>query len=325
MTNSSVTDTAPAPEQGRAVAASYLRQLLVKPGSYRRQWEQHVVRARHGDINQLAVAEVLARHLWNYPRRPGDAEVLPRQLKDSVSRALSGRLLSRPLLSLFIDAFGIAGSEAERLWRMYEGSSSVTVLHGSRAMSPKAESDLRAALGPRRHQTLALHDHAEIGADRLLVRTRTMQVIEAVAPGTGQIPYLYDTSALTLEVGPGCRGISRELFQVGDVFATQILLTRELAAGETTTLEYWTTYQYAEPLTPQHCQYRRGVMASVENVDIRVQFHPDALPATVWWATWDGVDGEVTSQEEARLDVQLAAHRYLRAMERTVVGFHWDW
>ncbi|MDQ2875441.1 MAG: hypothetical protein M3Y33_11880 [Actinomycetota bacterium] len=321
-----MTDSVPAAEQGRGVAASYLRQLLLRPGSYRRRWEQHVVRARHGDINQLAVAEVLARHLWCYPRRPGDAEVLPRQLKDSVSRALSGKLLSRPLLSLFIDAFAIAGSEAERLWRMYEGSSSVAVLHGSRAVSLQAECDLRAALGPRRHQTLALHDHAEIGADQLPVRTRTMQVIEATTAGTGQIPYLYDTSALTLDVGPGCRGISRDLYQVGEVFATHILLTRELAAGETTTLEYWTTYQYpAEPLTPQHCQYRRGAMASVENVDIRVQFHPGALPAKVWWATWDGVDGAVTAQEEASLDVQHSAHRYLRSIERTVVGFYWQW
>ena len=321
-----MTDSAPAAEQGRGAAASYLRQLLLKPGSYRRLWEQHVVRARRGDINQLAVAEVLARYLWCYPRRPGDADVLPRQLKDSVSRALSGKLLSRPLLSLFIEAFAIAGSEAERLWRMYEGSASVAVLHGRRAVSAQAESDLRAALGPRRHQTLTLHDHAEIGPDQLLARTRTMQVIEALVPGTGQIPYLYDTSALTLDVGPGCRGISRELYQVGDVFATNILLARELGAGETATLEYWTTYQYpAQPLTPQHCQYRRAVMASVENVDIRVQFHPDALPATVWWASWDGVDGPVSSQEVVSLDVQHSAHRYLRSMERTVVGFHWAW
>ena len=321
-----MTDSAPAAEQGRGAAASYLRQLLLKPGSYRRLWEQHVVRARHGDINQLAVAEVLARYLWCYPRRPGDADILPRQLKDSVSRALSGRLLSRPLLSLFIEAFVIAPAEAERLWRLYEGSSSVVVLHGRRAVSAQAESDLRAALGPRRHQTLALHDHAEIGPDRLLVRTRTMQVIEATVAGTGQIPYLYDTSALTLDVGPGCRGISRDLYQVGDVFATHILLARELGVGETATLEYWTTYQFqAEPLTPQDCQYRRAVMGSVENVDIRVQFHPDALPAQVWWATWDGVDGAVTAQEVATLDVQHSAHRYLRSIERTVVGFHWAW
>jgi hypothetical protein len=321
-----VTDTASAAEQGRGVAASYLRQLLLKPGIYRRLWEQHVVRARHGDINQLAVAEVLAEHLWNYPRRPGDAEVLPRQLKDSVSRALSGRLLSRPLLSLFIDAFAIAQAEAERLWRLYEGSTSVAVLQGSRAVSRQVESDLRAALGPRRHQTLALHDHAEIGPDRQLVRTRTMQVVEALVPGTWQIPYLYDTNALTLDVGQGCRGISRELYQVGEVYATNILLARELGAGDTATLEYWTTYQPAAgPLTPQQCQYRRAVMASVENVDIRVQFHPDALPAAVWWAVWNGLDGPVTRQEPMSLDVQHSAHRYLRSMERTVVGFYWAW
>ncbi len=63
---------------------------------------------------------------------------MPRQLKDSVSRALSGRLLSRPLLSLFIDAFAIADSEAERLWRLWNGSDSIAVLSGRRAVSPQA-------------------------------------------------------------------------------------------------------------------------------------------------------------------------------------------
>jgi hypothetical protein len=33
----------------------------------------------------------------------------------------------------------------------------------------------------------------------------------------------------------------------------------------------------------------------------------------------------VTAQEEASLDVQYSAHRYLRSIERTVVGFHWSW
>ena len=55
----------------------------------------------------MAVAEVLARYLWDYPRRPGDTEILPRQLKDTASRALSGKLLSKAALGLFIEAFGI--------------------------------------------------------------------------------------------------------------------------------------------------------------------------------------------------------------------------
>jgi hypothetical protein len=322
-----VSDSASAAGNGRGLAASYLRQLLLKPGSYRRLWEQHVVRERPGEINQLAVAEVLAEHLWSYPRHAGDADVLPRQLKDSVSRALSGRLLSRPLLSLFIDAFCFSDSEAERLWRLWNGSTSINVLSGRRAVSPQVEHDLRSALGPRRHQTLSLHDHIEIGSDGLPSRTRTMQVIEAIAPDTDQIPYLYDTSALTLDVGQGCQGVSRQLYQIGDtLFCTNIILSKVLGVGETSTLEYWTSYKFdADPLDPGMRECRRAVLRYMENFDMRVQFDASRLPARLWWATWDGVDGEVTGQEEVTLDSQNSAHRYLRSIERTVVGFHWDW
>src|SRR5260370_33751403 len=97
---------------GRRAAASFLRELLQRPGGYRRQWEQHVVRARPGEITQLAVAGVLARYLWSYPRVPGDADVLPRQLKDTVSRAPARRLLSRPGLSRFLRAFGLSHQAA---------------------------------------------------------------------------------------------------------------------------------------------------------------------------------------------------------------------
>jgi hypothetical protein len=307
------------------LAAAYLRQLLLKPGTYRRLWEQHVVRERRGEINQLAVAEVLAEHLWSYPRHEGDADVMPRQLKDSVSRALSGRLLSRPQLSLFIDAFGISDDEAERLWRLWNNSASVAVLSGRRAVSAQLEGDLRAALGPRRHQTLSLHDHIEIGPDALPARTRTMQVIEAIAAGTDRIPYLYDTNALTVEVGQGCQGVSRQLYKIGDeLFATSIMLSKVLDVGETSTLEYWTTYSYEEGRCDQQVrQHRRAVVHHVENVDMRVQFHPARLPAVLWWATWDGVEGEIVGQEEVSLDLQHSAHRYTRSIDRTVVGFHW--
>jgi hypothetical protein len=312
---------------GRRAAASYLRELLQRPGGYRRQWEQYVIRARPGEITQLAVAEVLARHLWSYPRVPGDAEVLPHQLKDTVSRALSGRLLSRSALSLFIDAFGLSDREADRLWRLWEGSGTISVLSGTRAMRPRTEQDLRAALGPRRHQTLSLHDHVYVGADGPPARTRTLQVVEAIADGLDRIPYLYDTKALTLEVGQGCTDLSGELYQVSDeIFGTYISLARALDTGETTTLEYWTTYHYPpDPLDPHQREYRRAVMRRLENVDIRVEFHPDKLPAGVWWATWDGVEGGILEEEPVALDSQHSVHRYLRFIERTVAGFHWSW
>jgi hypothetical protein len=322
-----VSDSPAAGGNGRVLAAAYLRQLLLKQGSYRRLWEQHVVRERQGEINQLAVAEVLAKHLWSYPRNSGDADVMPRQLKDSVSRALSGRLLSRPQLALFIDAFSIADSDAERLWRLWNGSASITVLSGRRAVAAQAEQDLRAALGPRRHQTVSLHDHVEVGSDGRLARTRTMQVIEAIAPDTGHLPFLYDTNAVTLELGQGCQGVTGRLYEIGEgVFATDIILSRTLDVGETSTLEYWTTYQYpGDPLDPREREFRRAVIGQLENFDMRVQFHPERLPARLWWATWDGVDGDVTEQEDVSLDVQCSAHRYLRSISRSVVGFYWIW
>jgi hypothetical protein len=312
---------------GRRAAAGYLRELLQRPGAYRRLWEQHVIRARSGEITQLAVAEVLARRLWSYPRGHGDADVLPHQLKDTVSRALSGRLLSRSTLSLFIDAFGFCEAEADRLWRLWEGSGTISVLSGPRAMTPRTEQELQAAVGPRRHQTLSLHDHVWVGAEGLLSRTRTLQVIEAIVDGLDRIPYLYDTKALTLEVGPGGTGLAGELFRVSeDVFVTYISLARTLDAGETSTLEYTTTFQYpGDSLDPHEREYRRAVMRQLENYDMRVEFHPDKLPAGIWWATWDGVEGEIIGQEPVTLDSQNSVHRYLRFIEKTVIGFHWAW
>jgi hypothetical protein len=312
---------------GRRAASAYLRELLQRPGGYRRLWEQHVVRTRSGEITQLAVAEVLARRLWSYPRVPGDVDVLPHQLKDTVSRALSGRLLSRSTLSLFIDAFGFSDAEADRLWKLWEGSGTISVLSGPRAVTPRAEQDLQAAIGPRRHQTLSLHDHVTVGAAGLPARTRTLQVVEAIAEGLDRIPYLYDTKALTLEVGQGCTEMTGDLHQVSeDVFFTYITLARTLDAGETTTLEYWTTYQYpGDPQDPHERLYRRAVMGRLENFDIRVEFHPDKLPSGIWWAVWDGMGGDILEQEPVSLDAQHSVHRYLRFIERTVVGFHWTW
>jgi len=315
------------PAAGRRAAAAYLRELLQRQGPYRRLWEQHVVRARTGDITQLAVAEVLARRLWSYPRVPRDADVLPHQLKDTVSRALSGRLLSRSTLSLFIDAFVFSDDEARRLWRLYEGSGMITVLSGPRAVTPRTEEELHAAIGPRRHQTLSMHDHVNVGPGGQLHRARTLQVIEALVDGLDRIPFLYDTKALTLEVGQGCTQLSGDLYQVSeDVFGTHIYLAKVLRAGETATLEYWVTYQYPEStFDPQQREYRRGVMRRLENFDMRVEFHPDKLPAHVWWAVWNGVGGEILEEEPVALDQQNSVHRYLRFIERTVVGFRWTW
>ena len=153
------------------------------------------------------------------------------------------------------------------------------------------------------------------------------QNLWATAAKVDSIPFLYDTSALTVECGQGCRGLSGRLRQAGPgVFETDIMLARTLGLGETITVEYWTTYRLPGDLSRQHeREYRRGVLRHMDNFDMRVEFHPDRLPAAVWWARWDGTDGDVLDQQQVELDSQHSAQRYLRSMDRAVVGFRWVW
>jgi hypothetical protein len=311
---------------GREAAGRYLRELLLRPGRYRQLWESHAQRSRPGAINHLAVAEVLAQHLWDSPRAGGHSDVLAHQLKDTVGRALSGKMLSRSTLSLFADAFGFTSQEQERLWRLWRGTGRITVLAGPRAMRSGAAAEVAGVLGPRRHQTVSLHDHVYADADRRLARTRTLQVVEALTDGLDAIPYLYDTNAVTLELGQGCAGAPGPVRQIGELYGTDIRLARSLGLGETTTLEYWTSYHYdGNSVDPGERQYRRAVMNTLENFDMRIEFHPDQLPDAVWWAVWDGVEGGVLEQEQVAPDSQHSVHRYLRSLERSVVGFHWRW
>jgi hypothetical protein len=312
---------------GRRAAATYLRELLLRPGRYRRVWEQHAIRIRAGEINQLAVGEALARHLWSAPRVTGDSDVTAHQLKDTVARALTGRLLSRGALSMFIDTFGFSGQEEDRLWRLWEGSAAISVLAGNSAMPAESLAEVAAALGPRKHQTVSMHDHVYVGPDGRLASTRTLKVVEAIADGLDRVPYLYDTNAATLETGQGCGDPTGSLYRIrDDVYATDIPLTKSLALGETLTLEYWTSYHLPGNLAdPHECEFRRAALGRLENFDLRVEFHPDRLPDSVWWAVWDGVEGEIAEQERVTLDSQHSAHRYLRSLEKAVAGFRWSW
>ena len=284
-------------------------------------------RARPGTINQTAVAEVLARHLWAAPRRPGDAEIMPHQLKDTVSRALSARVVTRQTVELFIAAFGFSEEEARRLWQLWNGATASRSFTGLRAVPEEAGQEINRAVGPARHHTVALHDHLQVDEDGRLGRARTLQVIEAIADHLDRIPIMYDTSRVSLETGQGCAGLSGQLRQVRpDVFAAEILLPRPLRVGETHNLEYWVTWLYPGNLDdPHESEYRRAVMRQLENYDMRVEFHPSRLPARLWWAMWDGADGPVIQEEEALLDSQHSASRFLRSAEKTVAGFHWTW
>lgn len=313
--------------KAQRVAAQYLRELLLKPGTYRETWQRRAVRPHDDVINQLAVMEVIADYRRSAMGRAADGDIPLYQLRDLVSGGLSGWQLSSDTLQLFIDAFGFSADEAGRLRRLLAGSSRIGVLSGLHGVPIGAEQDVDAALGPRRHQTLSLHDHIWVGPDARIDRARTMQVIEAIAPGVDRIPFLIDTNVLTLEVGQGCKELVCDVRQISAThYATEILLTRTLELGETLTLEYWLSYRWpGDPRDPAEHEYRRGAMRRIDNLDMRIEFHPDRLPAELWWAHWDGGDDRTTEQEAVTLDIQCSVHRYVRSIERSIVGFHWRW
>jgi hypothetical protein len=310
----------------RRAAAGYLRELLLRPGRPRRTWEQYAERGRQGQVNQLAVAEVLARHLWRHPRRAGDGDVLARQLKDTVARALSGRLLTRATLELFTEAFALPGAERDQLWRLWEGSPGVRVLRGTRAiLRPDAAERVAALLGPPGHQTLSLHEHAFVRADGRVGGVRTIQVIEALRDGLDSVPCICDTPALTLRAGHGCGPPAGPGSQVeGGPYVLRIPLARALSAGETLSVEYATTFHHRGEVTARQRQYRMAVMHRADNIDLRVEFDPEHVPPAVWWAVWDEVDGGIAEQHLVQPDSQSSVHRYLRLAEKTVAGFYWE-
>jgi hypothetical protein len=314
------------PPGTQAAAAAYLRELLLRPGRYRRRWEQYAERSRRGQVNQLAVAEVLAHYLWEHPRNTGDTDVLPRQLKDTASRVLSGKLLSKAALTLFMDAFDLSEFERDQLLKLWEGAATIRVLSGPRAMSAELMSDVAAFTGTPRLQTVSLHDHVLMGQDQQISRIRTLQVIEAREAGVDRIAYIYDGNAISVETGLGCRGVAAPFAEIGEgVYATFILLAKSLEAGETLTLEYWAALRPLNDQVPDETSYSRVVTRRAENIDIRIEFHPQALPAHVWWTVWDGLKGNVASGEPMVLDSQHSVQRYLRLAEKTAVGFRWDW
>ena len=169
------------------------------------------------------------------------------------------------------------------------------MLAGQSAMRSDSMAQVAAVLGPRRHQTLSMHDHVYVGFDGRLSATRTLQVVEALVDGLDSIPYLYDTNALTLETGQGCGDPSGSLYQIrAGVYTTDIPLAKVLARGETLTLEYLTSYSYPGDLDdPQERNFRRAALGRLENFDLRVEFHPGevcrtasgGLSGTAWKGT----------------------------------------
>lgn len=298
-------------------AGRYLAVLLRT--RYRSEWQPYARRQRAGEINLLAVATVLARHLWDHPGRGGDIDVEPKNLVDAVWRAVHGRSLSRDRLELFIAAFSMEPADAETLRAQWEGIGPDRVIIGE--LSPVVGVALPP--GRQRYRTIQLHEFHYLGPDGQPTHHRVVHQIRALVDDYTVQRYAFDTDEVSVERVHG--GTPGEPYQLNDVlWAVDIHLPRTLHRHDTAPLEYVTRFRYKEPAPPY---FNRAAHQPISDYALRVEFHTHKLPKNVWWAEWEDHREpriRVVHQEAVELDAEHAVHRHLDYVERAVVGFTWE-
>lgn len=276
--------------------------LLVRPGGPRSVWVKHAPDARAGEIDEVAVAEVLGLD--------------PAEGVASVTGALGGTALSAATLERFVEAFDLSPRHAARLRDLLRGSQSVRVITGD------ALSDLSRQIGPPSHETLSVHELHTLGPDGLPAEHQTIQVIKSTVDNLTAFPYRFDTDQLVVDVIRG--GRVGDIYRVNDeLFGVDIVLDEPLRAGETALMHYRTIFLYR---TPPPTEFRRGVLGTMSDVTLWVQFHRDRLPAQVWLARWDRLDhATVIEQQEVELDGEFSVQARYDQVDDSIVGFHWTW
>lgn len=298
---------------GATAAGEYLNVLL--GARYRRLWERanmHVPRTSKVQIN--AVAGVVARHLEYSDEQTADY----RRLRNGVRSALRGLELTTTGLSQIIDAFAMSSADADQLWALARGDGTIKLVTGT-ALPPAG---LYEATGPRRHETISLHEVHQVGPDRKPASHRVVQTLRALEDGMDYYPYIFDTNAATVVVRRG--GAPGRLYRVDDAFfAMNIQLDQTLGTDETALLDHVTTFNYEEMPPPE---LRRGTFHVIDKFMLEVRFDKEAVPQQVYWAEWGSFDNPVLIRRQpVELDQALAAHCYHERISKTIVGFCWDW
>jgi hypothetical protein len=276
--------------------------LLVRPGEPRSVWEKHAPSAPATVIDVAAVTEALR------PYAELSTEV--------VRQALGGDEVDAGTVDLFVAAFDLGPRHARRLHSLLEGSRSVRVISG------EALRELHRQSGPRRHDTLALHELHTLGPDGVPAEHQTIQVIKSTVDSLDTYPYRFDTDELAVEVIRG--GHVGDMYRLTDnLYGVDIVLDHPLAVGETALMHYRTTFLYRTPPPPE---FRRGVLGTMTDVTLWVQFHPDRRPARIWEGRWDSLDhANVLEQHPVELDGEFSVQARYDRVENAIIGFHWSW
>ena len=290
-------------------AAHYLRLLLERDGPYRQTWQQRATRLRATGVNYDAIARVLAY----YKERHSPEGVDPRAINDTVRRALNGAVLTAGTLTWFIDAFGMDEADAHRLRALLAGTSRVHAVSGT--------FDLPNDSGRPRHQTLLLHEFHTLDADGLPGSHETLQLIEATDDGYTSYPFRCDTDQFAFDMIWG--GQPGRPFKLNNgLYGVDIELPKALSKGDTASLRYRLNFFYQQPPEPV---LRRGARSiPVKNLQLRVQFHRQRLPRTVWWTAWHDLASEPAEREMVALDKELSVHQALSQLQNAIVGFVWE-
>jgi len=290
---------------------------MLRPGPYRDRWERRSRDVRPGDVRQEAVCKVIAGYLYESGEHDEQDTGLARKLKDRVSRAYSGRGLSLETLRWFEAAFRFSRRDAQRLQELYRGDLRPTVIVGS--LPPPT-----AAFQQPEHETTLLFEHHVVGRDGLPTRHHTQQTVRSLVDGMTRYQYRIDTPEARVRVARG--GQVGPVYQLSEqVWAVDIAFHHPLRYGDEAYLDYWTIFRYTERPA---AEFRRGTHRRVEHIDLRLEFHPGRLPGRLWWAEWAdyrGPDEAIVEREAVALDEEFSAHRYLEAIEHTVVGYYWEW
>jgi hypothetical protein len=285
---------------------AYLRMLLLRPGEYRSAWERAAGPTPPEEIDYAAVGKILS-------------ELNGSENYSEVARqALEGDTLSQATLSVFVSAFRIGRRHAERLEGLLRGSPAVRVVN-DHLRAPAAVRE--PAEGPR-HETLSLHEMHVLGPDGRPAEHQTIQLVRSTVDDLASLPYRFDTDELVIEMVKG--GHVGEVYRIGDtLYAVDLLLDEPLQTGQTALMQIRSTFFYKAPPAPE---FRRGVFGSTRDLTLWVSFHRDRLPKRVWLARWDAIDhAHVVEQELVELDNELSVHCRFDVVERSIVGFHWEW
>lgn len=304
---------------GARNAGLYLLELLLTERTYRDRWTVYSDRLRSGKVNNLAVAKVVASYVADNPTATRGYETEAKDIKDTVANALKGRRLSQETLTLFIQAFAMTDEHARSLQMQWDGDSPLVVVG-------MLEPPEKIPNYPKpRHEIVMLHEHHWLGASGLPFRHQSQIMLRARVDGLRSYRYIFDTPQAVVRVEDG--GSVGEIAQVREGLWGVTIRFPPLDHGQTHYFNFSTELTY-DAAAPPPTEIRRASHVRTGNVDVRLRFHRDKLPSSIWWAEWahyEGPNNRVYRREPYQLDSDLSVHKYLNSIERAVVGFYWDW